>query len=195
MDPFAIMPLAVEKLPFRIIGAAALMCLNAGLIAFGLISITETAPTDSVATARPGTAPPLDAPLAQAKKTLEALNDDPTLIRPIFFASRKPFEPPPAQAATPPAPAARLPPSDPALVVDGIVLTRKARRAYLRRPAEAEGRWQEAGQVIDGWTVAEIDRAGIVLEQSGRRFPIQLYPKDPRAFRIEHLSSRPRKLR
>jgi hypothetical protein len=189
------MPLVVEQIPFRIIGAAALMCLNAGLIAFGWIAISETTPNDSGSTERPWTAPPLDTPIAQTKRTREVLNDDPTLVRPIFFASRKPFEPPPAQAATPPAPAARPPPSDPTLIVDGIVLTGKARRAYLRRPAETEGRWQEAGQVIDGWTVAEIDRAGIVLERSGRRFPISLYPADSRAFRMERVSSRPRKLR
>jgi hypothetical protein len=77
-------------------------------------------------------------------------------------------------------------------VVSGIVLTAKARRAYLRRPAEADGSWHEAGQDIDGWTLAEIDRTGIVLEQAGRRFAIQLYPTDLRAFRLERPNSRSR---
>ncbi|WP_334503287.1 hypothetical protein [Bradyrhizobium sp. AZCC 1678] len=143
---------------------------------------------------RPWIAPPPDAPIASAGKKSEASSDDPTLMRPIFFASRKPFEPPP-QRATPPAPTARPPPIEPTLVVGGIVLTAKARRAYLRRPAEADGRWHETGQVIDGWTVAEIDRTGIVLEQADRRFSIQLYPTDLRAFRLERPSPRSRSLR
>jgi hypothetical protein len=188
------MPRLIEKIPANIIGIAALMCLDAGLIACGSLVISETAPIDSEAAGRPWTEPPPDAPIASAGKISEASNDDPALVRPIFFASRKPFEPPP-QRATPPAAVARPPPSDPALVVGGIVLTAKARRAYLRRPAETDGRWHETGQVIDGWTVAEIDRTGIVLEQAGRRLPIPLYPTDLRAFKLERPNSRSRSLR
>jgi hypothetical protein len=146
--------------------------------------IWGTTPIDSEMAERPWIAPSVDAPIASTGTIPEASNDDPTLLRPIFFASRKPFEPP-LQRATPPAPTARPPPSDPALVVDGIVLTGKARRAYLRPPAEADGRWHETGEVIAGWTVAEIDRTGIVLEQADRRFSIQLYPTDLPAFKME----------
>jgi hypothetical protein len=194
MDRFAIMPSIIERIPSRVIGIAALMCLDAGLIAGGSMVISETAPIDNEVAERPWIAPSPDPPIPSTGKTPAASSDDPALMRPIFFASRKPFEPPP-QTAKAAAPAARPPPSDPALVVGGIVLTAKTRRAYLRRPAEADGRWHEAGQVIDGWSLAEIDHTGIVLEQAGRRFPIQLYPADLRAFKLERPSSRSGSLR
>ena len=65
----------------------------------------------------------------------------------------------------------------------------------MRRPTDADGRWHELGQIIDGWTIAEIDAAEIVLEQAGRRLPLRLYAADPGAFRIERLSSHPGKVR
>jgi hypothetical protein len=190
MDRFAVMLLFVKRVPPAIIGIAALFCLNTALIAFGWIAASEvTVMVDPVAEGS-WTSPDLDAPPAAPEHARAYEQNDPVLVRPIFFASRKPFEPPPAQAATLPPAAPKPPPPDPTFVVDGIMLTLGARRAHLRQPHEIDGQWHETGQVIDGWKIVQIDTAGIVLEQADRRLAMHLYSFDSHAFRMERLSSR-----
>jgi hypothetical protein len=183
----------IERMSPRVVGVGALLCLDAGLIAFGWAALSQPIPADDAAGQTPWAAPALDARSADGKKP-PAAADDPIVMRPVFFASRKPFEPaaPQVQAA---APAAKPPPPPPTLVVDGIVLTAKLRKAHLRRPTDADGQWHEVGQVIEGWTVAEIDGGGVVLESTGRRFPLRLYPTDPHPVTVGRAGPGGRKLR
>jgi len=186
------MPPVAKRAPVKIIGVAGLMCLDAALIAYGWMEAADVASIDGPIADGDWTPPPFDAPTPTSGQSAEPARDDPVLARPIFFATRRPFEPPPAPVAAKPPPP---PLADPGLVVDGVILAGGARKAHVRRPPDVDGHWHEAGQVIDGWTIAEIDAAGIVLEQAGRRLAIGLYPTDSRAFKVERLPSRPAKLR
>jgi hypothetical protein len=190
MDRFAVMLSFVKRIPPAVIGIAALFCLDGALIALGWVAASEvTVIVDPVAEGS-WTSPDIEAQHAETGHAREYEQNDPVLARPIFFPSRKPFEPPPAQAATPPPAAPKPPPPDPTFVVDGIMLTGGARKAHLRQPHEIDGQWHETGQVIDGWKIVQIDAAGIVLEQADRRLAMHLYPSDSHAFRMERLSSR-----
>lgn len=190
MDRFAVMLLFVKRIPPAIIGIVVLFCLDATLIAFGWIAASEaTVIIDPVAQGS-RTSPNLETPRAATGHARAYEQDDPVLARPIFFPSRKPFEPPPVQAETPPPAAQKPPPPDPTFVVDGIMLTGGARKVHLRQPHEIDGQWHETGQVVDGWKIVQIDAAGIALEQADRRLAMHLYPSDSRAFRMERLSSR-----
>jgi len=187
MDRFAVMQSFVKRVPPAIVGITALLCLNAALIGFGWIGASEVAASVDPIAEGSWTSPDLDTPPSATGDARAPEQNDPVLARPIFFPSRKPFEPPPAQAGTtPPAP----PPPDPRFVVDGIMLTGGARRAHLRQPHESDGGWHKQGQVVDDWTIVQIDAAGIVLEQAGVRFAMRLYSSEPGAFRIVRQSSR-----
>jgi hypothetical protein len=181
MEPFTVMLSAAKRVRPAIIAIAGLLGLDGALIA--LTWLVATAPPPSVAAVAQGswTPPDLDPPVAATAEGLSPEQNDPVLQRPIFFASRRPFEPPPAEvAATPPAPP-KPPPADPSFVVDGILLSGSSRRAHLRQPHELDGRWHEAGQVIDGWRIVAIDATGIVLEQEDKSFPMYLYASDASA--------------
>ena len=188
------MPPLIERVSARVAGAAALLCLDAGLLAFGWATVSQPTQADDAVGLQPWAAPQLDTQAPRADKARLASSDDPILMRPIFFASRRPFERAPPQTQAP-APAVKPPLPDPTLVVDGIVLTAKLRKAHLRRPTEADGQWHEAGQVVDGWTISEISGAGVVLETAGRQFPILLYPMGPRPVMAERATSRPKRPR
>ena len=123
----------------------------------------------------------LDPPVAVTEEPLSSEQNDPVLQRPIFFPSRRPFEPPPAQVVATPPPPPKPPPEDPRFVVDGILLSGPSRRAHVRQPHELDGRWHEAGQVIDGWKIVAIDATGIVLEQEDKSFAMYLYASDASA--------------
>lgn len=177
----------VKRVPPAIVGIAVLLCLDAALIAFGWIAVSEVPLSVDPIAGSGWTSPDLATPPSAAGHARAPELNDPVLARPIFFPSRKPFEP--AQAATPPPAAPRPPPPDPVFVVDGIMLTGGARKAHLRQPRETDGRWHQMGQVIDGWTIVQIDTAGIVVEQADRRLAIRLYSSDSGAFRMVRQSS------
>src|SRR5262245_44386612 len=182
------MPPPAKHARHPLIAIAALVCLDAGLLACGWAALSGGIPTNDAAAHDNWAPPDFNAPQQASGRLRQAADDEPILARPIFFASRKPFELAAPRATAPP-PAVSAPPPDPNLVVDGIVLTGKSRRAHMRRSTEADGRWHEPGQIIDGWTVTDIDASGVVLEQAGRRLPFRMYPTDPRAFKRERLSS------
>ena len=184
MDRFILMLSVVKRVPSAIIGIGALLCLDAALIAFGWTATSEV--SLSVDPIAEGSWPPpdLDTLPASTGHARAPEQNDPVLARPIFFPSRKPFEPPPLQAVTPPPAAPKKRPPDPVFVVDGVMLTGGASKAHLRQPREVDGRWYKTGQVIDGWTIVQIDSAGIALEQAEWRVAIRLYSTDSRVFRM-----------
>ena len=82
-----------------IIGIAALLCLDAALIAVGWIAVSEEPLSVDPTAEDHWTSPDLATrPLTTGQDRVPELND-PVLARPIFFQSRKPFEP---SAAPPP---------------------------------------------------------------------------------------------
>jgi hypothetical protein len=170
-----------------VVGIAVLLCIDAALVALGWLATSDSPLSADPVVDTNWTLPALDRQLAADEHARAADEDDPVLARPIFFASRRPFEPP-QQVDPPPAP--RPPPPDPVFVVDGIMLTGGARKAHLRQPQETDGRWYEIGEVIDDWKIVQIDPAGIVLEQADQRFAMVLYSSDSDAFRTVRRSSR-----
>lgn len=186
MDRFIVMLSVVKRVPPAIIGIGVLLCLDAALLAFGWTGTSEVSLNLDPIAGESWTPPDLDVSPPLAEHTRAPEQNDPVLMRPIFFPSRKPFEPPP-QAAAPVVPKKR--PPDPTFVVDGIMLTGRASRVHLRRLQEVDGRWHETGQVIDGWKIKHIDATGIELEQAEWTFAIRLYSSDSRAFRIVRQSS------
>ena len=189
MDRLAVMRSVAKRVPPVIAGIAVLLCTDAALVGLGWLAASEAPLSADPIAASNWTLPELDTPPTATEGTPAAEQDDPVLARPIFFASRKPFEPPPVSDAKPP-PAPKPPPPDPVFVVDGIMLTSGTRKAHLRQPQEADGRWYKMGQVIDDWTIVQIDAAGIVLEQADRRFAMGLYSSDSGAFRAVRRSAR-----
>jgi hypothetical protein len=186
MDRLAVMRSVAKRVP--IVGIAVLLCTDAALVGLGWLAASEAPLSADPITASNWTLPELDTPPTATEGTPAAEQDDPVLARPIFFASRKPFEPPPVSDTKPPAP--KPPPPDPVFVVDGIMLTSGTSKAHLRQPQEADGQWYKIGQVIDDWTIVQIDAAGIVLEQADRRFAMGLYSSDSGAFRAVRRSAR-----
>jgi hypothetical protein len=186
---------AVKRISPAIIGIAVLLCIDAVLIVFGFIAVAEDPPADNQSVEGDWAWPSADATPPAVGKARELAQDDPVLMRPIFFTTRKPFEPlPPQEAALPPSvPMPPLP--GPNIVLDGVILRGGLRQAHLRQSGDAEGQWREVGHVIEGWTLTDIDATSVLLEQAGRQLVIRLYPADPAAFMTKRLSSRSKKFR
>ncbi|MBR1252567.1 hypothetical protein JQ634_02500 [Bradyrhizobium sp. AUGA SZCCT0240] len=92
----------------------------------------------------------------------------------MFFKSREPFVP-----AQPPPPAVPVAPPvvvDPGLLVGGVMINNGLSRAYLLGNAGQVGVWVGEGDMLQGWTVKSIDKAGVKIEQGGRTIDLQLYP-------------------
>jgi hypothetical protein len=181
-----------KRFPPAVVGVAVLLCTDAALVALGwLVASAPPLNVDHIAESKESnwTSPQLDTPPVAREHARVADQDDPVLARPIFFSSRKPFEPPPVSEVSPP-PAPKPPPPDPVFVVDGIMLTAGGRKAHLRQPRESDGRWYKMGEVIDDWTIVQIDAAGIVLEQADRRYAMGLYSSLSGAFRTARWPSR-----
>jgi hypothetical protein len=168
-----------------IIAVAGLLCLNGALIAFGWIAVSEAPLSVDPIAGREWTPPDPATPPSAARHAGAPEPTDPVLARPIFFPSRKPFEPSIAALPTPPRP----PPPDPTFVIDGIMLTSAERKAHVRQLHEIDGRWHQTGEAIDGWMIVQIDAGGIVVEQAERKLAIRLYSSDARAFQVVRQSS------
>lgn len=103
---------------------------------------------------------------------------------PLFHASRQPWKAPPPAAPAAPAPVVRppamalAPPKGYTLI--GIALSGDMRIAMLRTQNGGKVVKVVEGQVLDGWTVREIDRDGLHLEAAGAvctiLFPAPLRP-------------------
>jgi hypothetical protein len=117
-----------NRIPGAVIGIAVLLCLDAGLVAFGWIAASNAPLSADPIAETSWTSPDVDMASSATEYARAPEENDPVLTRPIFFASRKPFEPPPAQASPPPP---RPPPPDPVFVVDGIMLIGDARKAQV----------------------------------------------------------------
>lgn len=102
-----------------------------------------------------------------------------TLAKSVFFKSRAPYVAPPP--APPPSvkPVATPPPApvDPGLVLGGVVVVEKAKKAYIFNKADQRGGWFSEGETMLGWKIELIDAAAVRLRQGDRSIELQLYPK------------------
>jgi len=94
--------------------------------------------------------------------------------RPLFWSSRRPFEP----IAEPVAPeiAPSPTPEVPDQILQGILITGDYRRALFRRPNETEGVWLNEGDSIDGWKISNVFSDHTTLESNDEIVKLELYP-------------------
>jgi hypothetical protein len=101
-----------------------------------------------------------------------------TLARPLFRASRRPPEQEAPQAAA----SAQAGLSETATLPDSLELvgimmqSGRAERALIRLGEASVGQWVEVGEVLQGWRLSQIDRAGILFEAEGRARRFSLFP-------------------
>ena len=133
-----------------------------------LIGLDESAPS-ATPDWRPPSASFLNSPASAPPPT-----DVQTVTRPVFAKSRRPV--PKVGAA--PAPENRTGPP-PALTVQAIVLSNGASRAYLVGHGGANGEWYLVGQLVDGWTIAEMRASEVTLKSGERTATLPLYPETP----------------
>jgi hypothetical protein len=153
----------------------ALVGLNAWLIKFALGEMQPIVPAPAAARDSTGTlSTPSITQLDQ--KPLAALSQ--ILAHPVFFKTRTPYLPAPQPVSV----SARAIPTvmapDPVVMVTGIVITDRLKKAYLLKQNEAQGIWVTEGETVLGWTVETISPKGIALKQNNRTIEFSLYPSD-----------------
>jgi general secretion pathway protein N len=131
----------------------------------------------------PGPAPGATAARPLATLDLERLRD--TVKRPLFEKSRRPVEPPSAPPPKPVAPAPMVsagPPADEnALTLLGVVLGSRGRTvALLKRNKGGQTVRAEEGDVVEGWTVKQIEPQRVLLNHGQREIALQLFRKQAR---------------
>jgi hypothetical protein len=161
---------------------------------------SEDGPADArstpVAAARGGAGPktptngPDAASVAAPAKPLATIDLDrlrDTVKRPLFERSRRPVEPPPAapppKPASAPAPVAAGGPAadENALTLLGVVLGGNGRTvALLKRNRGGQTVRAEEGDVVDGWTIKQIESQRVVLNHGQKQIALQLFRKQAR---------------
>ena len=163
--------------PLVLAGLLALVGLNAWLL---LLALGDPAPAPQapvVTSKQPPDPPASDAGLPKLRP-IAAYGQ--TLASPVFFKSRAPYVPPPPPPPPPrPKPVVAPPPApvDPELVLGGVAIMEKARKAYIFKKADSRGTWLREGEVFLGWRLESVDAGSATLQQAGRAIELQLYPK------------------
>lgn len=129
---------------------------------------TSPASAQPVATWEAGALEPLDAYSAMVE-------------RPLFAATRRPYEPKRTQkktinatAAATKAPSRTVAP--PRLRLVGVILTRQARQALLRDPVDGRSLTVKAHAEVEGWEVMRISPERVVLRFGRQRHELRLRP-------------------
>jgi hypothetical protein len=107
-----------------------------------------------------------------------------TFRRPLFYPSRRPFEPAPppvevqsAEEVMEPLPVVEpVAPTLPALRLAGISLSGSQRRALLGAADGTVVRWYSAGDNIEGWVLSAINKETVTLASGNDNFRLSLYP-------------------
>lgn len=160
--------------PLAAVGFLALVSMNAWLIS---VMIDENGPDDSIATGSLGAQPKIQSigDASVATKSLASYSQ--TLEQPIFSKTRTPFVPPPPP---PPAPLPSATPpqvhTDPGLVLGGVMVNGKLRKAYLFTKANPQGTWVDEGENFMGWKVRSVHSTTATLQQQSRKIELHLYP-------------------
>lgn len=153
-----------------------LIALNVGLIGLGWYIGTAAIAEPPSAPRRASPAAPPPAPqgsIAPGRPDVPG-DVDPVLTRPIFYATRRPFVPPPV--AVPP-PAAALPVApEPSPTLGGIVLSAGKSKALIRLNPQDDARWIEEGQAAGSWKLVKVEAGRILLGRAGQSLALSLYP-------------------
>lgn len=119
---------------------------------------------------------------------------DQAIQRPIFEQARIPFVPkPPAvvsvvaepiviTAPTPvptPEPQPPPPPLQFELSLKGIFTSQTKDQALIISPEQPNGKWYAAGEVVGGWKISRIFKAGVKFEAAGETRELKLYVDNP----------------
>lgn len=107
-----------------------------------------------------------------------------TFLRPLFYPSRRPFEPAPApvevlavEEVIEPAPVdAPSIPSLPTMRLVGISLAGSQRRALLGVADGTAVRWYSPGDNVEGWVLSAINQDTVILASGSDNFQLALYP-------------------
>ncbi len=138
------------------------------------------------------------APNGAAAPTLESLENSPklgeskvaiadlsqTLARPLFNANRRPRTTEAAiakatEASAPPPPQATPPPAQLHLI--GMMRNGSSKaRALIRVENAPTAKWIDIGDEIAGWRLSEVNADHVVVEGSGQRVQLVLYPDKTR---------------
>jgi type IV pilus biogenesis protein PilP len=102
--------------------------------------------------------------------------------RPLFERRRRPVEPLPSRSepVTPAPVVQRSEPDQSALTLLGVMMGEGRTMALLRRNAGGQNVRVEEGDVIDGWTIKQIEAQRVVLSQGSRQVSLQLFRKQAR---------------
>lgn len=106
---------------------------------------------------------------------------DQTLARPLFNPDRRPIAAPQLRVDTAPiASSVNAPkPVPPRVRLIGIAtLPDGAHRILVRQPGEASGKWYAAGDQLDGWRLAVVNRSEIALTHGSDRVALSLANPD-----------------
>jgi lipoprotein-anchoring transpeptidase ErfK/SrfK len=123
--------------------------------AYALFAVWTAPPMDLPAPARrPAAARPSQA--AEAGGDANAAAYSAIAEHPLFYPSRKPWQPPPPPPPPPPASTAPAPLTDYALV--GVIVSGETRSALIRPPGGNKTITIRVGQELNGWTLKEITR-------------------------------------
>jgi hypothetical protein len=140
---------------------------------------SESKPTRAAAVPRTTLedAPPVK-PLASLD--LDRLHD--TVKRPLFEKSRRSVEPlPPVDVAPRPVPAApvmQAPAADEnALTLLGVVMGDGRAVALLKRNKGGASVRAELGDIVEGWTITQIEAQRVILSQGSRQIALYLFRK------------------
>jgi len=102
------------------------------------------------------------------------------LARPVFFKSRAPYVPPPPAPPPPPVANSTPPPiinPDPGLLLAGVMITDRVRKAYLVKKADSQGTWASEGENLMGWKVHSVSAKSVTLQLQDRTVKLLLYPQ------------------
>ena len=137
-----------------------------GVVALELSSSLPLAPEVTAASpaALPAAAP---APPRFAPPPVGAFDD--IALRPLFFATRRPFEPTVAVEE------GEAPVAKPEVSVElvGTLVTDQDRAALLQ-PAGESASWHREGDQVAGWRIGTIERERITLRQGGKIETVEL---------------------
>lgn len=110
-----------------------------------------------------------------------------TLARPLFWKSRRPYEAPPTDTlknATKENPSIATATRAQAAINTDITLSGLYRadgrkKALLASRTSPEGKWLEAGDQIDNWTLSSIDDESVSLQSNDQtlKLPLYSYPR------------------
>jgi len=164
----------LSPLMAAVLAALSIFVLAGGVYAAGALAGLTTSPAPS--TADSGWRPPALAAL-EPQPPKPPRDDKQILERPLFSKSRRPAPAKSAVAEKPGETAAAATP----LAVAGIVRSRAGARVFLSTSA-GDGDWYGVGEIIAGWTVAEIGRIDLTVTSGDKRAQVKLYPDyDPNA--------------